>query len=235
MKPVFVVGMMRSGTSLAEQIIASHPAAIGAGELQFWNDAVRVHEALIRRGELGEPIRKQLAEGYLRTLAGYSVDALRIVDKTPVNSDYLGVIHSVFPNARIIYMRRDPIDTCLSCYFQQFSPALPFTMDLRDLAHYYRQHWRLIEHWRAVLPPGAILDVPYAELVADQEGWSRKILDFVGLEWDERCLDFHKTKRPVVTASYWQVRQKIYNKSVERWRNYEKFINPLLDLRDLDL
>jgi len=234
MKPVFVVGMMRSGTSLAEQIIASHPAATGAGELQFWNDAVRVHEALIRRGELGEPIRKKLAEAYLRALARHSVDALRIVDKAPVNSDYLGVIHSVFPNARIIYMRRNPIDTCLSCYFQQFSPAMNFTMDLSDLVHYYREHRRLIAHWRAVLPPGTILDVPYAELVADQEGWSRKILDFVGLEWDERCLDFHKTKRPVVTASYWQVRQRIYNDSVERWRNYEKFISPLLGLRDFD-
>ncbi len=234
MKPVFVVGMMRSGTSLAEQIIASHPAATGAGELQFWNDAVREHETAIRQGLLGEPTRKKLAEAYLRALAGHSVDALRIVDKAPVNSDYLGVIHSVFPNARIIYLRRDPIDTCLSCYFQQFSPAMNFTMDLSDLVHYYREHRRLIEHWRAVLPPGAILDVPYAELVADQQGWTRKILDFVGLEWDERCLDFHKTKRPVVTASYWQVRQKIYNDSVERWRNYEKFISPLLGLRDFD-
>ena len=195
---------------------------------------MRVHEALIRRGELGEPIRKKLAEAYLRALARHSVDALRIVDKAPVNSDYLGVIHSVFPNARIIYMRRDPIDTCLSCYFQQFSPAMNFTMDLSDLVHYYREHRRLIAHWRAVLPPGTILDVPYAELVADQEGWSRKILDFVGLEWDERCLDFHKTKRPVVTASCWQVRQRIYNDSVERWRNYEKFTSPLLGLRDFD-
>ena len=107
-------------------------------------------------------------------------------------------------------------------------------MDLSDLAHYYREHQRLMAHWRTVLPPGTILDVSYEELIADQEGWSRKILDFLGLDWDERCLDFHETKRPVVTASYWQVRQKIYKDSVERWRNYEQFLGPLRGLRNLD-
>jgi tetratricopeptide (TPR) repeat protein len=233
-KPVFVVGMMRSGTSLAEQIIASHPAVKGAGELGFWSDAARQYETVMRQVPLDGPTRKKLADEYLRALATYSVDALRIVDKAPVNSDYLGIIHSVFPNARIVYMRRDPIDTCLSCYFQQLSPSMDFSMDLSDLAHYYREHQRLTAHWRTVLPPGTILDVPYEELIADQEGWTRKILDFLGLEWDERCLDFHKTKRPVVTASYWQVRQRIYKDSVERWRNYEKFIGPLKGLRNLD-
>ncbi len=230
-KPVFVVGMMRSGTSLIEQIIASHQAVKGAGELGFWSDALQ-GETAIEREPLGGPARMKLAEAYLRVLAGHSIDALRIVDKAPINSDYLGVIHSIFPNARIIYMKRDPIDTCLSCYFQQFSPSLNFTMDLSDLAHYYRQHQRLIRHWRAALPPGTILDVPYENLVTDQEGWTRKILDFLGLDWDERCLHFHKTKRPVVTASCWQVRQEIYGNSVARWRNYEKFIGPLLRLKD---
>jgi tetratricopeptide (TPR) repeat protein len=234
MKPVFVVGMMRSGTSLAEQIIASHPSVKGAGELEFWSDAVHKYETVIRQESLGEPIRIKLAEAYLRALASHSVDARRIVDKAPVNSDYLGIIHSVFPNARIVYMRRDPIDTCLSCYFQQLSPAMDFSMDLSDLAHYYREHQRLIAHWRTVLPPGTILDVPYEELIADQEGWTRKILDFLDLEWDQRCLDFHETKRPVVTASYWQVRQRIYKESVERWRNYEKFLGPLRGLRNSD-
>jgi tetratricopeptide (TPR) repeat protein len=233
-KPVFVVGMMRSGTSLAEQIIASHPAVKGAGELGFWSDAVHEHETIVRQELLGEPIRKALAEAYLRILTSHSIDALRIVDKAPVNSDYLGVIHSVFPNARIIYMRRDPIDTCLSCYFQQLSPSMDFTMDLSDLAHHYREHQRLIAHWRTVLPPGTILDVPYEELIADQEGWTRTILDFLGLEWNEGCLEFHETKRPVVTASYWQVRQRIYKDSVQRWRNYEQFIGPLQGLRNLD-
>jgi tetratricopeptide (TPR) repeat protein len=231
-KPVFVVGMPRSGTSLAEQIIASHPVAKGVGELGFCGDADLAVDSALRQGMRDEPRRKKLAETYLQALEGSSGDALRIVDKAPSNSDYLGVIHSVFPNARIIYMRRDPIDTCLSCYFQHFSVAMNFTMDLSDLAHYYREHQRLMVHWRNVLPPGTILDVPYAELVADQEIWTRKILDFLGLEWDERCLDFHKTKRQVVTASTWQVRQKIYKDSVARWRNYEKFIGPLLELKD---
>jgi hypothetical protein len=233
MKPVFVVGMPRSGTSLTEQIIASHPSAKGAGELQFWADAVHEHEALIKAGPLDESTRKKLAEGYLRVLEAKSGDALRIVDKAPVNSDYLGVIHSVFPNARIIYMQRDPIDTCLSCYFQKFVLSLNFTMDLSDLADYYREHRRLMAHWRAVLPPGTLLDLPYEELVADQEGWTRKILDFLGLEWDARVLNFHETKRNVATASFWQVRQKMFKNSVQRWRNYEKFIGPLRDLKGL--
>jgi hypothetical protein len=226
--------MPRSGTSLVEQIAASHPSVGGAGELPFWTDALQEHESVLLQEPPGELLKNKLAESYLRALAGHSVDAQRIVDKTPVNSDYLGLIYSVFPNARIIYVRRDPIDTCLSCYFQQFSPALNFAMDMSDLAHYYGQHQRLMAHWRAVLPQGTILDVPYADLVSDQEAWTRKILDFLGLEWDERCLDFHKTKRAVVTASAWQVRQKIYKDSVERWRHYKKFISPLLGLRDLN-
>jgi tetratricopeptide (TPR) repeat protein len=233
MKPIFVVGMPRSGTSLIEQIIASHPDAKGAGELAFWSRAAHDHETVIRRTLLDESTRKKLAEDCLRDLEARSGDALRIVDKSPLNSDYLGVIHSVFPSARIIYMQRDPIDACLSCYFQKFDVELNFTMDLSDLAHYFRQHQRLMAHWRAVLPPGTILDVPYAELVADQEGWTRKVLAFLGLEWNQRCLDFHRTERPIVTASAWQVRQKLYQGSVARWRQYEKFIGPLLELKDL--
>lgn len=233
MRPVFVVGMPRSGTSLTEQIISSHPSAEGAGELEFWSRAAHEHEAAIKAGPLDESTRNRLAEAYLRVLGTKSGEAIRVVDKAPVNSDYLGVIHSVFPNARIIYMQRDPIDTCLSCYFQKFVPSLNFTMDLSDLADYYRQHRRLMSHWRSVLPPGTILDVPYEELVADQEGWTRKILDFLGLQWDQRVMDFHNTRRPVVTASFWQVRQKIYTGSIRRWRNYENFIGPLLDLKKL--
>jgi tetratricopeptide (TPR) repeat protein len=233
-KPIFVVGMPRSGTSLAEQIISSHPSAKGAGEVEFWPDAIHKREALIKERPLDESTRKELAEAYLRVLAAKTGDALRVVDKAPVNSDYLGIIHSVFPNARILYMQRDPIDTCLSCYFQKFVLSMNFTMDLSDLADYYREHRRIMRHWRAVLPPGTILDVPYEDLVADQEGWTRKILDFLGLEWDERVLNFHETKREVATASFWQVRQRMFKNSVQRWRNYEKFIGPLKDLKGLD-
>jgi tetratricopeptide (TPR) repeat protein len=232
-RPVLVTGMPRSGTSLVEQIIASHPAASGAGELHFWTAAVSRHEAALRQGQLDAALGKKLAESYLRALDEYPKHALRVVDKAPINADYLGLIHGVFPRARLIYLRRDPIDTCLSCYFQQFSPGMNFAMDLEDLAHYYRQHHRLVSHWRAALPAGTLLEVPYAELVAEQEKWTRRILEFVGLPWNDRCLEFQKTERVVTTASVWQVRQKIYRTSVERWRNYEKFVGPLRALADL--
>jgi tetratricopeptide (TPR) repeat protein len=232
-RPVLVVGMPRSGTSLVEQIIASHPQAWGAGELNFWRIVVRRHESALRQGVLPEPLRRKLAQDYLRVLAGHSADALRVVDKAPVNCDYLGLIHSVFPNARFLYLRRDPIDTCLSCYFQQLPPALKYTMDLSDLAHFYRERHRLLEHWEGVLPAGTLLEVPYEELIADQEGWTRRILEFLGLPWDARCLEFYKTARAVNTASVWQVRQRLYRTSVQRWRNYEKFIGPLRSLADL--
>ncbi|HEX8783965.1 MAG TPA: sulfotransferase, partial [Steroidobacteraceae bacterium] len=177
--------------------------------------------------------RRRLAEKYLRVLARQFPDARRVVDKSPFNSDILGILHAVFPHARFIYVQRDPIDTCLSCYFQSFPASLNFTQDLSDLTDYYRQHRRLIKHWRGSLPAGTLLDVPYEELVADQEGWTRRIMEFLGLEWSQQTLDFDKTDRPVLTASFWQVRQKIYTTSVGRWRNYEKFIRPLLDLKDL--
>jgi tetratricopeptide (TPR) repeat protein len=230
-RPVFVTGMMRSGTSLVEQIISSHPAVRGAGELPFWNDAARKYQDILRNRWLGEKLKKQLAESYLHVLDAHSRDALRVVDKSTFNTDHLGLIHSVFPKARVIYVRRDPVDTCLSCYFQQFSTAHNFTMDLGDLAHYYSEHQRLVAHWRAVLPPATLLEVPYAELVADQEKWTRRIVEFLDLEWDDRCLDFHKTQRPVLTASFWQVRQRIYQSSLDRGRHYRKFLGPLLELR----
>lgn len=233
MKPVFVVGMPRSGTSLVEQIVASHPSAKGAGEMTFWDDAVREHGIQYHQTALDESAARKLAERYLQSLSLRCGEAIRIVDKAPVNSDYLGIIHAVFPNARIIYVQRDPIDVCLSCYFQKFTLAQNYAMDLTDLAHYYRQHRGLMAHWRSVLPQGTILDVPYAELVVEQEAWTRKILAFLGLDWREECLQFQDTKRSVATASFWQVRQRMFSSSVGRWRNYRPFVQPLLDLRDL--
>lgn len=232
-RPVFVLGMPRSGTSLVEQIIASHPSAHGAGELNFWQTVVRRHADVFTHSLLTEALRGKLAREYLSNLTAHSATALRVVDKAPINANYLGIIHATFPRARIIFMQRDPIDTCLSCYFQQFPAVLNWSMDLGDLAHFYRESQRLAAHWHRVLPPGTILDVPYAELITDQEKWTRRILEFIGLPWDERCLQFHETSRPVSTASVWQVRQKIYQSSVGRWRNYEKFIGPLRSLADL--
>ena len=230
-QPVFVVGMMRSGTTLVEQILASHPQVKGFGERGFWNERVRAHENDVRNGMLPDPLRRELAGEYPKTIDRYAAGAARVVDKAPVNADYLGLINSIFPRARIINMMRDPIDTCLSCYFQHFSSGLNFTMELADLAHYHGEHDRLMSHWRSVLPPGAVLDVPYEEHVQQQEKWTRRILAFVGLDWDPQCLKFYETKRRVSTASLWQVRQPMQSDSVARWRNYEPFIKPLLGLR----
>ena len=232
-RPIFVTGMMRSGTSLVEQIIASHPRAAGAGELDFWNTTAYKRPDLRQREEHDASFTRKLAALYLKALNRHSTDASRVVDKATFNSDHLGLIHKVFPRARILYLRRDPIDTCLSCYFQDFANAAAFTMDLGDLAHYYREHHRLVSHWRAVLPKDVFLEVPYAELVADQERWSRRIIEFIGLEWDPKVLEFEKTERAVLTASNWQVRQKMYSSSVGRWKNYQKYIGPLLKLHDL--
>jgi tetratricopeptide (TPR) repeat protein len=236
--PVLVVGMPRSGTSLIEQIIASHPAARGVGDLDFWSAVMHKHESEVRKGPLAEAAKTEVANSYLRALqehmaatpTGDLTNVRRIVDKAPVNSDYLGIIHSVFPKARIIYVQRDPVDTCLSCYFEHLPLTLNFALDLDDLAHYYREHQRLIEHWRAVLPPGSILDVPYESVVADQEAWTRKIIEFIGLDWNDQCLNFEQTQRVVSSASFRQVRRKIYNTSVARWRNYQKFLGPLVGL-----
>lgn len=231
-KPVFVLGMPRSGTSLTEQILASHPSIFGAGEMDFWNALLRTRESVFRKGLLDEAARGKLAEDYLKLLATRAGDQLRVIDKTPVNSDYIGIIYSVFPNARFIYMERDPIDVCLSCYFQQFLVGLNFSMDLSDLAHYYKGHRRLFKHWQSVLPEKSILVVPYAELVQDQAGWTRKMLDFIGLDWSDRCLSFHETERAVITASTWQVRQKAYTDSIGRSQAYKKFLGPLKALRN---
>jgi tetratricopeptide (TPR) repeat protein len=234
-KPVFVVGMMRSGTSLTEQIIASHPMAKGAGELDYWSKVA--HELRVGGIEaqtaLDEPAKRRVADGYLHALEIVSSTAARVVDKAPLNSDNVGLIHSILPNARIIFVQRDPIDTCLSSYFQNLSLAHSFALDLSDLAHYYREHHRLMNHWRTVLPQGSMLEVTYEGLVEDQEKWTRKILDFIGLEWDARCLNFQTMERPIVTASFWQARQKIFQTSVRRWRNYEKFLDPLMGLKSL--
>ncbi len=232
-RPVFVVGMMRSGTSLVEQIIASHPRAAGAGELEYWHAAAAKYRDLLRRETPDPALLGRLTGEYLKILERQPAVAERVVDKSTYNTDHLGFIHLAFPNARILYLRRDPLDVCLSCYFQQFATMANFTLDLADLAHYYREHHRVVAHWRSVLPQDVFLEVPYAQLVADQETWSRRIIEFIGLEWDPVVLQFHKTERSVLTASHWQVRQKIYTSSVGRWKNYEKFIGPLLKLRDL--
>ena len=230
--PVLIVGMPRSGTSLAEQILASHPQVFGAGELPFWGTAYGEY----RQADPADNPRvlRRLAQDYLAELSAVSAGERRVIDKMPANFLYAGLIHAAFPRARIIHMQRHPIDTCLSIYFQNFLSMGPYANDFENLAHYYGQYVRLMNHWRAVLPGSALLEVPYEGLVADHEGWTRRMLDFIGMPWDPRCLDFHKTERTVITASKWQVRQQISPASAGRWRNYEKFIGPLQHLTALN-
>lgn len=247
-EPVFIIGMPRSGTSLTEQILASHPSVSGAGEVIFWERAFELvsKEHLESPGPLGAqglnasmptaapqanpPPRPKLAQDYLQRLHERAPRALRITDKMPANFFYAGLIHSVFPQARIIHMQRHPLDTCLSIYFQSFFDPTPYANDLNHLAHFYRQYLRIMDHWRSVLPSHALLEVPYEGLVQDLELWTRRMLEFIGLPWDERCLEFHRSQRTVTTASRWQVRQKINSGSVGRWRNYAKHLGPLRHL-----
>jgi hypothetical protein len=168
-----------------------------------------------------------MAREYLGRLRELGGDASRVVDKMPANFWYAGLLHAALPQARIIHMQRHPFDTCLSIYFQNFFNIGAYAHDLADLAHFYGEYLRVMDHWRRVLPPTRLLEVPYEALVEDPERWARRMLDFVGLPWDPRCLEFHRTDRVVITASKWQVRQKISRGSVGRWRNYETHIGPL--------
>ena len=228
-RPVFIVGMPRSGTSLTEQILASHPAVFGAGELPFWDVAYGAYHKAELEGARGADRIPAMAADYLERLTASGADAPRVVDKMPANFLYAGLIHAAFPRARIIHMQRHPLDTCLSIYFQNFFSMGPYANDLENLAHYYREYLRTMDHWRAVLPPTALLEVPYEALIDDQEGWTRRMLDFVDLPWDPKCLDFHRTDRVVITASKWQVRQKIHGASAGRFRHYEPWLGPLRD------
>lgn len=228
---VFVVGMPRSGTTLVEQILASHPDVFGAGELTAMPatisalDGGRSHVAPARwdRERIGV-----LAAAHSAELARLSAGALRVVDKLPDNVQLLGQLALLFPNARVILCRRDLRDVCLSCYFQFFNAGSDWSFDLADCAARASQIEELVAHWRKVLPL-RILEVDYESVVGDLDGQSRRLVDFVGLDWDPACLDFHRTARPVLTASQWQVRQPLYATSVGRWRNYRTHIGPLLD------
>lgn len=232
-RPVFILGMPRSGTSLLEQILASHSDVFGAGEL---SDIKNLAKEVFRGKEAGLPTFLQaIDQKALDTLAGRYLDSIgklgggarRITDKMPANFLWLGLIWQLFPQARIIHCRRDPRDTCLSIYFQQFTKGHKYASDLGDLAFYYREYERLMEHWYEVLEL-PILEVNYAQLVGDMEGHARKLVQFLDLEWDDRCLDFHKSARATATASWDQVRQPVHTKSVARWRRYRSHLGPLI-------
>jgi hypothetical protein len=234
--PVFVLGMPRSGSTLVEQLLSSHPDVFGAGEIpDFVNAAVEVggpnlealHFSEDASGTFGKQLR-QIGASYLERIGRAAPKATRIINKMPDNFRLVGLIHLALPNARIIHTCRDPVDTCLSCFSTLFAGNLPFTYDLEELGRYYRSYDALMAHWRDVLPPNVMLDIQYEDLVDDYEGQARHIVAHCGLDWDERCLNFHQTERPVRTASAVQVRQAIYKTSVGRWHQYESSLAPLL-------
>ena len=233
--PIFVLGMPRSGTTLVEQIIASHPEVYGAGELPDLmaiaqrdiagtNAAFPNNVAAVDQADL-----TQRATQYIAGLQARAPDARHITDKMPANFLAIGLIHLMLPNAKIIHVKRNPVDTCLSCFMQLFSSNQEHTYDLTELGRYYSDYARLMQHWRNALPVGSFLDVQYESIVAEQEIQSRRIINFCGMDWSNACLDFYKNKRSIGTASKIQVRQAVYKSSVERWPPYEKFLGPLLD------
>ncbi len=230
-RPVFVIGMPRSGTTLVEQILASHPKVHGAGELQLLGQLAgrlpRAGEGLIEAltpDELG-----RLGAEYDGRLQALASGAARIVDKMPGNFLFAGLIRLMLPNARIIHCVRDPLDTCLSCYATRFTTANPFAYDQRELALHYRAYARLMQHWRTVLPADGFTEVRYEDVVADLEGETRRLLAFCGLDWDDRCLEFHQTRREVRTASSSQVRRPLYSSSVRRAQAVAGHLGPLIE------
>lgn len=232
--PVFVIGMPRSGTTLAEQIIAHHPQAAGAGELdRIWKFGrwLGYHEDA---GKFGSTFATKsaaettaLADQYLRLLRFFAPKASRVVDKLPHNFELLALIAILFPRSHIVHMRRNPIDTCLSCYQNRLSALHGYSRDLEILGLYYREYSRLMDHWRRVLPL-EFIDLDYEKLTANFEIQARRLISFLGLEWDPACLDFHETTTSVRTFSRNQIRNPVYQTSVGRWRRYEKELRPLI-------
>ena len=235
--PVFILGMPRSGTTLVEQIIASHPVVFGGGELQFFVQAQDKLPAVFELPEkypecvhlLNTDMARQVGKLYLKqvkNLKGVSHQHTRITDKNPFNFLYLGLISLLFSNAAVIHCTRHPLDVCLSNYFHLYTQGNHFAYDLQELGNYYLQYHRIMKHWRSVLPIN-VLEVSYEDLIDSQESMTRKLIAHCGLDWDPVCLGFHADNRPVFTASNWQVRQPIYQSYLHRWQNYDPYIEPL--------
>jgi tetratricopeptide (TPR) repeat protein len=227
--PLLVLGMPRSGTTLVEQVLSSHPQIAAAGELTFWrvNGTARI-KTPSQVAEAGAA--RRLADQYLALLRSFSPTAARIIDKALFNFYWIGLVLQALPRARIVHCRRHPIDTCLSIYFTQFETISDFVADRDDLVFYYRGYLRLMEHWRTVLSPERFIDVDYEAMVAEPEQATRRLIEFCGLAWDPACLRPEENRRAVTTASIWQVRQPIYRSSLERWRCYEPWLGSLREL-----
>lgn len=232
--PVFVAGLPRSGTTLVERILSSHSRVDALGEISDLALALtrlsgvgggRVER--VTRAARIDPAR--LGEAYRTAIRGYGARGPFLLDKTPLNVLYFGLIHRALPEARLIHVRRHPLDVCLAMFKTLFRMGYPFSYDLDDLARYYLAYDALMAHWRAVLPAGRFLEVDYESLVADQSGISRALLAHAGLEWEDACLQFHANPAPSATASAAQVRQPIYHRAVGRWQHYAEGLAPLAE------
>lgn len=232
--PVFILGMPRSGTSLVEQILASHPDVYGGGELNLlWQAAALVSDALPAghalpeaAGDVPDAAWREAGEQYLSRVRSFAPEAARITDKLPFNYTMVGLIRMMLPEAKVIHCLRDPMDTCLSCYFTAFEADRGFTNDLRDLGTTYRLYSRLMAHWHEVMP-GFVQDVQYERIVEDLEPEARRLVQHIGLEWSPECLKFHMNDRAVRTASHAQVRRPLYKTSIGRWKPYIEYLDAL--------
>ncbi len=226
--PIFICGMFRSGSTLAEQVLAAHPRVTAGGEIDFLPTLARTALAPFPAATAGiTPAQlAQIAAQYRAQLAALFPGAERITDKRPDNFLYIGLIKCLFPEARIVHTLRQPLDNCLSVFFLHLDPSMAYALDLMDIGHYYAQYRRLMAHWRSLFG-GDILDFDYDAFVRSPRPATERLLDFCGLEWDEACLAFHKQRNAVKTASVWQVREPLYDRSSGRWRNYARQVAPL--------
>ncbi|MFK7777663.1 MAG: sulfotransferase [Gimesia sp.] len=232
--PVFIVGMPRTGTTLVEQILSSHPAIHGAGELpDISSIAGTLKKYATQESEYPECILNLpqnvfagMGGAYLNRLRSFDQSALHIIDKMPSNFLYLGLIAILLPEAKIIHCQRNPLDTCLSCYFQRFRRGHEYSFNLTHLGLYYREYQRVMQHWQNVLPV-APFELHYSELVANQEEKTKNLIEYIGVPWDDRCLNFQDNSRPVTTASNWQVRCPMNRSGLDRWRNYDRHLGTL--------
>jgi tetratricopeptide (TPR) repeat protein len=227
--PVFIVGMPRSGTTLVEQILSSHPAVAAGGELSFWGDRLGGWDTP-EIGPVEAGALAKAAHDYRASLRQIGPAARRVTDKRPWNFELLWLIRLALPDARVIHCRRNPVDTCLSIFFANFGARLDYGCGRGDLAFFYRQYERLMNHWRSVLPADRFIEVGYERLIADREAETRRLIAFCGLEWDDACLTPERNGRVVNTASLWQARQPVYDTSVDRWRRYEPWLGELREL-----
>jgi len=234
--PIFILGMPRSGSTLIEQILDSHSQVHGAGELSDLSEIIDDVTQLEKGASYIDWLKRaddetlySVGQLYLERLRKLNSDALRIVDKMPGNFFYVGLIHKILPKAKIIHSMRDPMDICISNYTRLFKNTMPFAYDLKELGQYCRLCDDMMQSWKEVLPSDFIFDAQYEDIVDTLEVKAKELINFCGLEWEPSCLDFHKNKRIVKTASQDQVNKPIYNTSVQRWKKYEDYIQPLID------